>query len=126
MPEQASPQINWKRVFWMVAAAVVILAIVILLWWWFFLRGPKEVTNPASRPPTKISTPSATPSAKKDETAGWEVYKNTDLGFQLKYPSEVKVGSIAYSSGSGGNAILGIRGPTQGEGTDVHVVARAN
>lgn len=96
MPDEK--QVNWKRVGWIVAAAVVILGILLALWWYFFLRGPKEVTNTVSRPPTKTtktSTPSATPSAKKDETAGWKTYENSTLGFSFKYPSGYNIYDIS-------------------------------
>src|SRR3990167_8447414 len=42
-------------------------------------------SSPASS--TKVSTPSsktATPSAQKDETAGWETYSNKEMGLQIK------------------------------------------
>lgn len=90
-PQTASAQqINWKRFGAIVAAAVVILAILIGLWWWIFGRVPAQPPL-VNKVPTKTSTPSAkpaTPSAKKDETEGWKVYTNSDLGFSVRYPSE--------------------------------------
>ena len=96
MPEQASQQVNWKRVG-IITAAVILIIIIITAIWWFFLRGPKEVPTTSTAPSaktTKTSTPSATPSAKpatpsakKDGTQGWKTY-STEIGkFSLKYPA---------------------------------------
>lgn len=98
MPEQASSQINWKRVGAIVVAAVVVLAILIFLWWWFFGRVPKEQPTTTVHPPVKQSTPSATPSAKpatssakKDETAGWKTYTGETILVSFKIPSNFSV-----------------------------------
>ena len=53
-------EINWKRVGIITLGAVIILGILIALWW-FFLK----VSAPSSKPPTKISTPSASVGTKK-------------------------------------------------------------
>ena len=57
----------------------------------YFLLSPKPKQELQIKTPEKQSTPSATPSAKKDETAGWKVYSNTKRGFSLKYPSNYKI-----------------------------------
>lgn len=121
MPQGSSKQsrINWKNVLIGSLIGVVLIGAGGLVY--YFVNKPKPTKAPEVFTPIKPATPSAqpaTPPPKKDETAGWKVYTNTNLGFQLKYPQEVTTDFVAYSSGSGGNNILGVKGSTQREGTE--------
>jgi len=80
---------------------------------------------------TTTTTKTATPSAQKDETAGWKVYSDTDARFSIKYPdnwyyNDFKkytrdnckkepgiVGGIVLSSTEKDlKCVIGVRGPT--------------
>ena len=101
MPEeQAQPQpqvlpaqaksVSWSKIILTVLVIVIVTAIIAGAYWYFVLSKP---TGEVDTSPIKVSTPSdkkatssATPSAKKDETAGWKTYINKELGFSIKYP----------------------------------------
>ena len=84
MPENSEPKkVNWKNVSIgaVIGAILISLGLLVLL-----LLQPKAGT------PTSSTTPKiATTSAKKDETAGWEIYTNTTFGYSIKFPNNYKV-----------------------------------
>src|SRR3989344_8366925 len=103
MPEeQAQPQpqvlpaqaksVSWSKIILTVLVIVIVTAIIAGAYLYFVLgKSAGEVdTSPikVSTPTTKKATPSATPSAKKDENTGWKTYTNKNLGFSIKYPHD--------------------------------------
>ena len=86
IPTQPQPtsnrkSINWKRVLIITMIAVVVIGLGVLI---FLLQPEPETTSTVT---TKKATPSAkisTPSAEKDETVDWNVYKDENI--VLKYP----------------------------------------
>ena len=62
--------------------------------------------------------PQATEEAAVDETEGWKVYRNTVLGFSVKYPSSLNV------SGSTTDAEVGIVKFKDNEGKDEYKVLK--
>lgn len=88
-------KINWIHILIGVVIGAVLLGAGFGV---YFLTQSKEGPLAAS---TKVSTPSAqqatpsataTPSAKKDETADWKTYENKDAGYSIKYPSLLNKG----------------------------------
>ena len=81
--EQSKPKgINWKTVLIGVVIGTVLVGLGVAI---YFLLQPKP--EPTSTATTKQATPSAkiaTPSAQKDETAEWKVYRTST--FTIKYP----------------------------------------
>ena len=87
----ASPQgVSWSKIIITVIVIVVVTALIAGAYWYFVLsKSTGEVdTSPikVSTPSTKKATSSATPSAKKDETANWKTYENKKDGYSIKYP----------------------------------------
>lgn len=58
--------------------------------------------------------PCPTASATPDPTASWQTYLNSELGFSLKYPTEVKVSEDIVNN----SVYFSQVGPTQKEGTE--------
>ena len=99
MPEQVQqptpqPQVsskpqstNWKKIGLTVLIIVVVAGLIAGVYWFFVLNKSSDIsdlTGPVPKPQVTTSTPSATPSAKKDETADWNVYKDENIS--LRYP----------------------------------------
>src|SRR3990170_8907275 len=104
MPEEQQPQapqspatpqvvtsssgVSWPKIILTVIVIVVVTAIIAGAYWYFVLNKPTGGidTGPikVSTPSTKKATPSATPSAKKDETADWKTYTSKLSIFEVK------------------------------------------
>ena len=88
MPEsvqQPAPQpqvttsqgINWKRIGLTVLIIIVVTGLIAGVYWFFVLNKSSDVsdlTEPVLKPNVTASTPSATSSTQKDETADWKTY----------------------------------------------------
>ena len=91
MTEEVIPvtTISWPKVILTVLTIVVVAgAIAASLFWYFYVRQPEEPTATATTKQSTTSAKKATPSAQKDETAGWKKYTNNELKFSFKYPSD--------------------------------------
>lgn len=87
------------RLAWTRVGKVVIPLLLIVLaasYWFIYIYIPAQIEpeSPKVVPTTKI----ATPSAKKDETAGWEVYKSKVYNYQIFYPSDKKWSVTPHST----------------------------
>jgi len=71
---------NWKNVLLGVVIGLILIAVIGITFWYF--TKPKE-----SETPVTTTTKTSTPSAKKDETAGWKTTTNDVLGYSIKFPS---------------------------------------
>ena len=98
MPEQVqqpAPQpqvttsqgINWKRIGLTVLIIIVVTGLIAGVYWFFVLNKSSD-TSDLTGPVPKSNVTTATPSAEKDETAGWETYKSKNLGISINYPKE--------------------------------------
>ena len=89
-----SKSLNWKKIILTVVIILVVTGLIAGVYWFFVLSktsGDSDLTGPVPKVTTKTSTESAkesTASAEKDETADWKTYKDTILGFQVKYPED--------------------------------------
>ncbi len=91
-PTSTQKSINWKNIIIGIVIGAILVGLGVLI---FLLLQPSPETT--STGTTKKATPSAkisTPSAKKDETADWEIYENKNYGFFLKYPNNFKVHNL--------------------------------
>ncbi|MEX0616829.1 MAG: hypothetical protein WD231_03410 [Candidatus Woykebacteria bacterium] len=85
-------RISWKRIGKFVIP-ILLLALAFAIWFMYFYIPPKlEPTDPQTPTPdfeqaTESAKP-ATGSAKKDETAGWEIIVSKKQGFSFKYPKD--------------------------------------
>ena len=76
---------NWKKIILTVLIISVVTGVIIGAYWFFVLNKSSDVsdlTGPVPKP--QVST--STPSAKKDETAGWKVFKSAKVTYEFKYP----------------------------------------
>ena len=113
METSAQPQksLNWKNVLIGVAIGFVLIWVGVIIWWLLIQPKPKPTpTSSTSTTTTKKATSSATPSAQKDETAGWKTYTNNQLKFSLKYPSNWTKGARVEQSFDEGFRLSGPEG----------------
>ena len=81
---------NWKKVLLTIVFIVGVVAVISGIYWFLVVNkgsDNSDLTGPVPKVTTKTSTESAkdsTPSAEKDETADWNVYK--DESISLRYP----------------------------------------
>ena len=111
VPAQPQPQVattpkptNWKKIGLTVLIILVVTGLIAGVYWFFILdksSDTSDLTGPVPKPQVTTSTPSATPSAKKDETTDWKVYQGevAETKFSLKYPSNLNV--VKNESGGG-------------------------
>jgi len=86
--------ISWKNVIIGLLVGTTLIGAGLVGYYYFQLKG--------LAPPLPISFPRiATPSAQKDEAAGWKTYTSTDRKYTFKYPSNWVVNNL-----SGGVTVL--------------------
>ncbi len=86
--------ISWLKLVLTILVIVVATAIIAGTYWFFVLSksSPEFSFGPIKpKPGTQVATPSATPSAQKDETADWKTYSNSVGKYSLKYPPKLEV-----------------------------------
>jgi hypothetical protein len=74
---------------WIIIILVVFIAGGILAWQYFGI--PKEET-PEEKVPEGVTE--KLEEVVKDETANWKTYRNEEFGFEIKYPSTLKLSSM--------------------------------
>ena len=97
MPEEipqvqvtTSNKTSWKKIGLTILIILVVTGLIAGVYWFFVLPGKTDVsdlTGPVPKPNVTTSTPSATSSTQKDDSANWKVYSDTRLKFQIKHPS---------------------------------------
>lgn len=94
------PERNWKKILLILLIALFVIS---LLGVGLYLLIPRLTEGPTPiTQPQKQATPSAepaTPSAKKDETEGWETFtsipfNNKEYKYSLKHPPNIKIFDI--------------------------------
>jgi hypothetical protein len=94
MPEEAtsSKKISWLKVI--LTGVTISLVLVFIgegLFWYFYVREPTESTPVATTKQASPSATQATPSAEKDETAGWKLVENLQIGVSIKHSLDWEV-----------------------------------
>lgn len=91
VPTTPTKTISWPKVILTLAIIIIVTAIIAGIYWFFVLgKSTQDLSyGPIKpKPSTQVATPSATPSAQKDETASWKTFKDTKLGITFKYPND--------------------------------------
>lgn len=79
--------ISWKNVVIALLVGISVISAAVVGYYYLQLKG--------LAPPPPVSFPkTATPSAQKDETAGWKTYQNKGLEFTIKYPSDWEISEV--------------------------------
>ena len=97
MPED-TPQVqvttsnktSWRKISLTVLIIIVVSGLIVGVYWFFVLNkdsDTSDLTGPVPKPQIQTSTPSATSSTQKDETADWKVYKSSADRYSTKYPT---------------------------------------
>ncbi|MDP2720450.1 MAG: hypothetical protein Q8O75_00700 [bacterium] len=91
MPENLQPEtnqpkpshkINWKNILIGVVVGILLIGGGVAIW---LMLGQPSTKLPSQTPISTPSSQTSTPSAQKDETAGWKTYK--DESISIKYPA---------------------------------------
>ncbi len=90
-PVASNPNIHTHKVFASVGLILIGTIIAVAGIWWYVQNQGGFDTDKAGTATTKVSTSSAnkaTTSAERIETSGWKLYRNSAIGFEVKYPKE--------------------------------------
>ena len=85
---------DWKKVGLTILIILVVSGLLAATYWFLVLNkssDDSDLTGPVPKPQVSTSTPSATTSAKKDETADWKTYKGEYVPIEFKIPNKLTV-----------------------------------
>lgn len=98
MPEDIpQPQVtlsnktSWKKIGLTVIIILVVTGLIAGAYWFFIMNkesDTSDLTGPVPNPQVSTSTPSATPTATKDETTKLKTFKDEELGITFMYPND--------------------------------------
>lgn len=92
-PLAKNPNVHTHKVFAAVGL-ILIFTIAIAAGIWYYVAGRYSINDSVinySNTKTDTTNKTSTSSAKKDESASWKNYSNSDIGFSIRFPQNFKV-----------------------------------
>lgn len=110
-------KISWSKVIITIFVIIVVTAVIAGAYWFLVLNkssDTSDLTGPVPKPQVNTATPSVTSSTQKDETTGWNVYKDNKI--TLRYPKDWErydsLGKPSFSEKDPGSVYPGVIVPT--------------
>ena len=93
-PQVTSKKTNWKKIGLTVLIVLVVTGLIAVAYWYYLQNkesDTSDLTGTVPKPQVSTSTPSATTSAGKDETADWKTFKGEHIPIEFKIPNNLTV-----------------------------------